>query len=47
MGFLISPDIIKLFKEMKLQHIQITLDGLKETQQQDKNSQKMKNDNFF
>ena len=28
-GFLISPDIIKLFKEMKLQHIQITLDGLK------------------
>ena len=29
MGSLISPDIIN-FKEMKLQHIQITLDGLKE-----------------
>ncbi len=44
-GFLISPDIIKLFKEMKLQHIQITLDGLKRDSQQDK-IHKNENDTF-
>ena len=44
-GFLISPDIIKLFKEMKLQHIQITLDGLKETHNKIKFT-KNENDTF-
>ena len=28
-GFLITMDIIDFLKEMKLQHLQITLDGLK------------------
>ena len=44
-GFLISPDIIKLFKEMKSQHIQITLDGLKETHNKIKFT-KNENDTF-
>lgn len=30
-GFLITMDIIDFLKEMKLQHLQITLDGLKES----------------